>query len=66
MLLEPSCGLEIGQEFDLAFNLPGFPDQLKLRAKVVRKEPPDRIAAEFVGSGSEEKAAIRRHVLQVP
>jgi CheY-like chemotaxis protein len=66
MLLEPSRGLEVGQEFDLAFNLPGFPEQLKSRARVVRKEPPDRIAAEFVSISSEEKAAIRRHVLQAP
>jgi CheY-like chemotaxis protein len=66
MLLEPSRGLEIGQEFDLAFNLPGFPEQLKLRAKVVRKDPPDRIAAEFISTGVEEKAAIRRHILQAP
>ncbi|HMD98093.1 MAG TPA: response regulator [Terriglobia bacterium] len=66
ILLEPSRGLEVGQEFDLVFNLPGSPEQLKSRAKVVRKEPPDRIAAEFISIGLEEKAAIRHHVLHTP
>ncbi len=66
MLLEPSHGLEVGQEFDLAFNLPGIPEQLKLRAKVVRKEPSDRIAVEFVNMGLEEVAAIRSHVQHAP
>ncbi|MGO9270431.1 MAG: response regulator [Terriglobia bacterium] len=66
MLLEPSRGLEVGQELDLAFNLPGVPEQLKLRAKVVRKEPPDRIAAEFVSMSLEEKAAIKDHALRAP
>ena len=66
ILLEPSRGIEVGQEFDLAFNLPGAPEQLKVRAKVVRKEPPDRIAAEFINLSSEQKTAIRSLILHAP
>jgi CheY-like chemotaxis protein len=66
ILLEPSRGLEVGQEFDLVFNLPGAAEQLKARGKAVRKEPPDRIAAEFTNLSPEEKAAIRHHVQHAP
>ena len=66
MLLEPSRGLEVGQEIDLAFHLPGLPQPLKLRAKVVRKEPSDRIAVEFVNMALEEKASIRHHIQHAP
>jgi len=66
ILLEQSGGLRVGQEFELAFNLPGVPEQLKSRARVVRREPPDRIAAEFVSMSREAKSAIRSYVANAP
>lgn len=66
MLLEPSHGLEVGKELDVAFSLPGVLVPLKLRAKVVRKEPADRIAVEFAGASAKAKAAIRSLVLPAP
>ena len=46
--MEDSGGVQLGQEIELRFSLPQNPDLLNPRAKVVRREPPDRIAVQFL------------------
>ncbi len=87
MLLEPSGGLEVGQDLILQFTLPAEPEWQRtarrrrgkplfpeptlesgpreMRAKVLRREPPDRMAVEFTTLSPEERAAIQRHVMGV-
>lgn len=62
MLLEPSGGLAVGQEFDLTFEVPEAPARLQVRARAVRKEPPDRIAVEFLAPALEAREAIQRYI----
>lgn len=59
MLLEPSGGIPVGEEFQLEFRLPNSKRPLRLRAKVLRKDPPDRIAVQFTEIGPEEQASLR-------
>lgn len=59
MLLDHSGGLEVGQELDLQLTLPGDPLTLNPRAKVVRREAPDRMGVQFVAASSEDRKAIR-------
>jgi len=77
MLLEPSGGLDVGQEVALEFLLPqvsepreaaaGKPARpeagpRKVRAKVIRKDAPDRIAVEFASLSAEDGEAIQRFI----
>jgi CheY-like chemotaxis protein len=86
MLLEPSGGLEVGQEVVLEFRLPltrdaqeaavkgpgesSFPEPTPpgfglrtIRAKIVRKAPPDRIAAQFANLTPEDRELIQRYIM---
>ena len=47
MLLENSGGLIVGDELSLEFLLPAVREPVKLRAKIVRKDPEDRIGVQF-------------------
>lgn len=58
MLLESSRGLELGEEINLDFTLSPGQEHLSLRAKVVHKEPPDRIGVQFHGLTSEDQETI--------
>ena len=62
MLLETSGGLEAGREVELRFSLPATPSLLNPRAKVVRREPPDRMAVQFLELSSEERKAIQEYI----
>jgi DNA-binding response OmpR family regulator len=62
MLLESSSGLESGQEIKLEFTLPPAQKPLSLRAKVVHKEPPDRIDVQFHSLTSEDLETIRQYI----
>lgn len=62
MLLETSGGLEPGQEVELRFSVQNTPDVLNPRAKVVRREPPDRMAVQFLALSFEDRKAIQSYI----
>ena len=62
MLLEVSGGVDVGRELDLQFMLLGLPEGLNPRAKVVRREPPDRMAVQFLALGLQDKGSLQRFV----
>ncbi len=62
MLLETSGGLELGREVELRFSVPQIPDVLNPRGKVVRREPPDRMAIQFADLSSEDRKAIQAYI----
>jgi CheY-like chemotaxis protein len=62
MLLETSGGLQEGQEVELRFSLPEMQAGLNPRARVVRKEPSDRIAVQFTQLAPEERKAIQAYI----
>jgi CheY-like chemotaxis protein len=61
MAFRPSGGLAEGQILEARFALPGDNRQLKLDAKVLRNEPPDGVAVEFVDLPLEERAALKNY-----
>ncbi len=62
MLLETANGLTVGEEMDLQFALPEFARPLKLRAKAVRRDLPNRIAITFLTLPPEFQEAIRSYI----
>jgi c-di-GMP-binding flagellar brake protein YcgR len=62
MLLESSVGQEPGQQIFLLFMLPAGQQLLKPRAKIVRKEPPDRVGVAFLGLTPEDGEAIGQYI----
>jgi len=62
LLLETSGGLEIGREVELRFSVPPSPGQLNPRAKIVRREPSDRMAVQFIDLSSEDRKAIQDYI----
>jgi CheY-like chemotaxis protein len=65
MLLEPSGGLEVGQELWLRFSLPRIPQTLNPRAKVVRRERPDRMGIWFLELSPEDRKALQDFIAGV-
>lgn len=59
MAFQPSGGLEEGQVLEVSFELPGQGLPLYLNAKVLRHEPPDGVAVEFVNLSSEGRTALK-------
>lgn len=59
MSFRPSGGLEEGQVAEVSFVLPADPRPLHLQARVVRPEPPDGVAVEFVDLPPEERTALK-------
>jgi CheY-like chemotaxis protein len=62
MLLEPSGGLDIGDEIRMTFSMPRVDKPLRPRARIVRKELPDRIGIEFVEVSLRERDAIDSYI----
>jgi two-component system, chemotaxis family, chemotaxis protein CheY len=62
MLLEASGGLEPGQKVELRFSVPPIPDVLNPHAAVVRRQPPDRMAVQFLDLGFEDRKAIQSYI----
>ena len=62
MLLETGNGLTVGEEMDLQFTLPEVAQPLKLRAKAVRRELPNRIAVAFQTLPPEYQQALRSYI----
>ncbi len=65
MLLEPSGGAEIGEQLTLEFRLPCADRTLRTSARVLRKEPEDRIAVEFLDLAARDLVAIREYIVSV-
>ncbi len=61
ILLETSGGTQHGDEMDLEFLVPPR-DNLKLRSKAVRNEPPDRIAVQFLALSPEDRVTIQNYI----
>jgi CheY-like chemotaxis protein len=64
MQLEASGGVPVGGILELQFTLPGVPRPLKVHARVVRKEPPDRTTLEFLELSASEQGAIQAYVYE--
>jgi len=62
LLLAGSGGMEVGQELDLEFVMPQSSRPLQARAKVVRKEPPDRFGVQLLTLDPEDREAIWRYI----
>lgn len=62
ILIEPGGALETGQTVELEFAISPGDKPLSLRGKVLRKEPPDRAALEFVGMTYVEKEPIQNYI----
>jgi CheY-like chemotaxis protein len=62
MLFESSSGLELGQEIKLDFTFSPGQEPLRLRAKIVHKEPPDRMGVQFHDLTSEDEETIRQYL----
>lgn len=63
MLLETSGGAKLEQELGLEFVIPQSSHKFQIRAKVVRKEPPDRIAVQFLYLSPEDRSAIQDYII---
>jgi PilZ domain len=59
MAFAPSGGLGEGQVLEVSFELPGQNRPLYVHAKVLRQEPQDGVAVEFVDLPPEEKTALK-------
>jgi CheY-like chemotaxis protein len=66
MLLEPSGGITLGQEVRLEFRLPNRKALMSPQARVVRKDPPDRFAVQFLEIGAGEQESIRDYIFGRP
>jgi len=62
MLLEKAGGLRVGEEVELQFDLPEVAPPMKLRAKTVRRDLPDRIAVAFQALSPDYRKAIRNYI----
>ncbi|MGE5327245.1 MAG: response regulator [Deltaproteobacteria bacterium] len=62
MLLEASGGLEPGHEVELRFTVSPIPEVLNPRGIVVRREPPDRMAVQFMDLSLEDRKAIQAYI----
>ncbi len=62
-MLESSGGLAPGEVLELEFHLPPTGAPLRVGAKVVRKEPPDRTSLQFTEISPEDRSAIQQYIL---
>lgn len=59
MALENAGGAPLGEYVEVEFRLPTSSDLLKLRGKVIRKEPPDRTALQFLNLLETDREALQ-------
>jgi CheY-like chemotaxis protein len=62
MLLEASGGMEVGRQVELRFSAPSSPEVLNPHAKVIRREPPDHMAVQFLDLSQEDRKAIQGYI----
>ncbi len=65
MLLEPSGGAELGERITLEFRLPAADRPVRTSARVLRKEPEDRMAVEFSDLAARDLVAIQEYIVSV-
>jgi CheY-like chemotaxis protein len=63
VLMEPSGGVAVGAGVSLQFTLPKVHKKVKPHARNIRKEPPDRMAAQFQVVTAEDHDAIRTYII---
>ncbi|MGB8473839.1 MAG: response regulator [Candidatus Acidiferrum sp.] len=63
ILLRPSIDAEIGEEVSLRFKFEEFRADLNVRARIARKDGPERVGMEFVGLAAEDINAIQLYVM---
>jgi CheY-like chemotaxis protein len=63
MALVEAEDLNLGLELGLEFKLPGAVELLKLRAKVVRKIPPDGAGVQFINLAPNDRNAIQSYII---
>jgi putative nucleotidyltransferase with HDIG domain len=56
--------VDVGQEMDLEFALPPATERLRARAKVARRELPDRLAVQFVAISGPDRQSIQQYIAQ--
>ena len=66
MLLEGAGGAEIGERLSLEFRLPSADRPLRTSARVLRKEPEDRMAVEFLDLAIRDLEAIQEYIVSKP
>jgi c-di-GMP-binding flagellar brake protein YcgR len=62
MLLESSGGVEAGTKLSLEFVLPELQRVFTAQAKVIRKEPPDHMAVQFINLDPETRDLLQSYV----
>jgi CheY-like chemotaxis protein len=63
VLMEPSGGVAVGEGLSLLFTLPKVQKSVKPRGRNIRKEKPDRMAAQFQTLTLEDQDAIRAYIV---
>lgn len=64
MVIEPAGGVEVGQEIHLEFRLPSLDKPLRVRTKAILREPPNRMAVEFLDCSVKDREAIHNYVVE--
>lgn len=62
MMVAPSNGIAVGQEMEVAFNLPNVPYLIKTRAMVVREAPPDAIGIQFLKLNERDERDLQAYI----
>ena len=62
MLLELTDEMPVGLEAEMEFLIPQASEPVRVRAKVARKENPDRVGIRFLSLTPAEKIAIQRYI----
>ncbi len=62
MLLDSSNGLSAGDELELQFALPDGTSPMRLKAKAVRRDLPNRIAVTFLNQPPDLREAIQKYI----
>lgn len=64
MLFEPTGGLEVGSMLHMEFDIPTSEKALRMHAKVVRQDSPDRCGVQFVDTAIRDREAIQEFILR--
>jgi CheY-like chemotaxis protein len=62
MLFAPTGGLDVGDNIRLEFTMPNRRKAIRTQAKVLRHEPPNRIAVQFAAIDPDDQEAIREYI----
>jgi CheY-like chemotaxis protein len=62
MLLAPAGGLSVGQELEVAFNLPNITHIVKTRAMAVRADPPNGMGIQFLKLNERDERDLQGYI----